>query len=75
MFELPEETNDWGNNYWSNLNDPGGLVRSWRLRELNEEEEYLRNELLHCPPYMMEHIWKQIDDIERRKENIERSFY
>ena len=77
MFELPEERDDWR---WSgnliNWDDPGLLTRSWRLRELEEEEEYLRNELSHCPPpHVAKYIYEQIDDLERRKENILRSFY
>lgn len=76
MFELPEERDDWGwSRNWSHWRDPGGLERSWRLHELDEEEEYLRNELSYCSHYVAEHIWEQIDDLERRKENIMRSFY
>lgn len=73
MFELPEETDFWWNNEWTNSNGFRGLERTKRLIEIDNTIEDLRDELLHCSPHEEEYIYEQIIDLERRKENIERS--
>lgn len=73
MFELPEETDCWWNNEWANFNEFRGFERRERLIEIDNAIEDLRDELLHCSPHEEEYIYEQIIDLERRKENIERS--
>lgn len=73
MFELPEETDFWWNNEWTNSNGYRGLERTIRLLEIDNAIEDLRDELLHCSPHEAIYIYEQLEDLERRKENIERS--
>lgn len=74
MFELPEETDCWWNNEWTNSNEFRGFFeRSERLIEIDNAIEDLRDELLHCSPHETIYIYEQLEDLERRKENIMRS--
>lgn len=73
MFELPEETDFWWNNEWTNFNEFRGFERRERLLEIDNAIEDLRDELLHCSPHEEEYIYEQLEDLERRKENIMRS--